>query len=163
VVVAAAFTAPIMSAVEHKAWAVRRLRQADGDIDEIARQINSAAMEIEEPLTQTSLTEFLGDERNIYLIVEAHGRLVGTLHPMAYAHPAGKRYVYVDEVDTAEAFRRQGVASAMLLRVREIAQAMGAHAIWLGADEGNEGAHALYRSLGAQQIEPGVIYTYEIG
>jgi len=84
------------------------------------------------------------------------------LHAIAYTHPAGKRYVYVDEVDTAEAFRRRGVASAMLLRAGEIARAMGAHAIWLGADEGNDAAHALYRSLGAQKVEPGVIYTYEI-
>ncbi len=125
-------------------------------------QINDARMEIGEPLTQESLTEFLADDRNIYLTVHADGQLAGTLHAIAYAHPAGKRYVYVDEVDTDEAFRRQGVASTMLLRAREIARGMGADALWLGADEGNDAAHALYRSLGAQEIEPGVIYTYEI-
>jgi ribosomal protein S18 acetylase RimI-like enzyme len=70
--------------------------------------------------------------------------------------------VYVDEVDTDEAFRGQGVAFAMLRAACEIARGMGAHAVWLGADDGNDAAHALYRSLGARQIEPGVIYTYEI-
>lgn len=125
-------------------------------------QINSAGMEIDEPFTRDSLNEFLADHRNIYLTVHANGQLAGTLHAIAYTHPAGKRYVYVDEVDTDEAFRRQGVATAMLRRARDIAQGMGAHAIWLGADERNDAAHALYRSLGAQEIEPGVIYTYEI-
>ncbi len=148
--------------MESEEWVVRRLRRTDRDLARIVEQINNAAMEIDEPFTQDSLAEFLADDRNIYLTVEADGHLAGALHAIAYTHPAGKRYVYVDEVDTAEAFRRQGVASAMLLRAREIARAMGAHAIWLGADEGNDAAHALYRSLGAQEIEPGVIYTYEI-
>jgi ribosomal protein S18 acetylase RimI-like enzyme len=84
------------------------------------------------------------------------------LHAIAYVHPAGQRYVYVDEVETDEAFRRQGVASAMMKAAREIARGMGAHAVWLGADEGNDAAHALYRSLEAHEIEPGVIYTYDI-
>ena len=119
-------------------------------------------MEIDEPFTLDSLTVFLADDRNIYLTVHADGRLAGTLHAIGYVHPAGQRYVYVDEVDTDEAFRRQGVASAMLKAVREIAGGMGAHAVWLGADDGNDAAHALYRSLGAHEIEPGVIYTYEI-
>jgi ribosomal protein S18 acetylase RimI-like enzyme len=158
---AAVVHGPDNDAMERKEWVVRRLRQTDTDIARVVEQINSAAMEIDEPFTQGSLTEFLADDRNIYLIVEADGHLAGALHAIAYTHPAGKRYVYVDEVDTVEAFRRQGVAGAMLQRAREIARAMGAHSIWLGADEGNDAAQALYRSLGAQEIEPGVIYTYE--
>src|SRR5437763_16649772 len=106
----------------------------------IVEQNNNGYMEIDEPFTRDSLTEFLADDGNIYLTVEADGHLVGALHAIAYTHPAGKRYVYVDEVDTAEAFRRRGVASAMLLRAGEIARAMGAHAIWLGADEGTDAA-----------------------
>jgi ribosomal protein S18 acetylase RimI-like enzyme len=125
-------------------------------------QVNGAAMEIDEPFTVDSMTEFLADDRNIYLTVHADGRLAGTLHAIAYVHPAGQRYVYVDEVETDEAFRRQGVASAMMKAAREIARGMGAHAVWLGADEGNDAAHALYRSLEAHEIEPGVIYTYDI-
>lgn len=125
-------------------------------------QINSGSMEIDELFTVDSLTEFLADDRNIYLTVHADGRLAGTLHAIGYVHPAGKRYVYVDEVDTDEAFRRQGVATAMLKAAREIARGIGASAVWLGADDGNDAAHSLYRSLGAHEIEPGVIYTYEI-
>jgi aminoglycoside 3-N-acetyltransferase I len=125
-------------------------------------QINSASMEIVKPFTQGSLTEFLQEDRNIYLIVHAGDQLAGALHAIGYVHPAGQRYVYVDEVDTDKAFRRKGIATAMLRTACEIARRTGAHAVWLGADEGNEAAHALYRSLGADEVEPGVIYTYEI-
>lgn len=143
-------------------WRVRRLRPADPDLARIVEGINGANMEIDEPFTLDSLTDFLADERNVYLTVHADGRLAGALHAIGYVHPAGQRYVYVDEVDTDEAFRRQGVASAMLKAACEIARGMGAHAVWLGADDGNDAAHALYRALGAHEIEPGVIYTYEI-
>jgi ribosomal protein S18 acetylase RimI-like enzyme len=149
-------------AVKRTEWVVRRLRPTDRDLARIVEQINNASMEIDEPLTQDSLTEFLADGRNIYLTVHADEQLAGALHAIAYAHPAGRRYLYVDEVDTDEAFRRQGVATAMLRAAREIGRGLGAHAVWLGADDGNEAAHALYRSLGALEIDPGVIYTYAI-
>lgn len=93
-------------------------------------------MEINESFTLAWLTEFLADARNIYLTVHADGRLAGVLHAVGYVHPAGQRYVYVDEVDTDEAFRRLGVASAMRKAAREIARGMGARAVWLGADAG---------------------------
>jgi len=45
---------------------------------------------------------------------------------------------------------------------QEIAREMAATALWLGADDGNDAAHALYRSLGPQEVEPGVIYSYKV-
>lgn len=146
--------------MERPEWLVRRLGPADRDLSTIVEQINSASMEIDEPFTEDSLAAFLEDDRNIYLTVHADGRLAGTLHAIAYVHPAGHRYVYVDEVDTDAAFRRQGIATAMMRTACEIAARMRARAVWLGADEGNDAAHALYRSLGAEEVEPGVIYTY---
>jgi ribosomal protein S18 acetylase RimI-like enzyme len=148
--------------VKHTEWVVRRLTPADQDLAALVDQINNASMEIDVPLTQDTLTEFLADRRNVYLTVHADGQLAGALHAIAYTHPAGRRYLYVDEVDTEEAFRRQGVATAMLQAAGEIARGLGAHAMWLGADDGNDAAHALYRSLGPQEIEPGTFYTYTI-
>jgi ribosomal protein S18 acetylase RimI-like enzyme len=83
------------------------------------------------------------------------------LHAIGYIHPAGHRYLYVDEVDTDESFRRQGVATALMRAAQQIAREMAATAVWLGADDGNDAAQALYRSLGPQEVEPGVVYTYK--
>lgn len=148
--------------MERTEWFVRRLAPTDHDLPEIVEQINGARMEIDEPLTQDSLTQFLSDPRNVYLTVHADGQLAGALHGIAYTHPAGRSYLYVDEVDTDEAFRRQGIATAMMRAATETARSLGAHAVWLGADDGNEAAHALYRSLGPQEVEQGVIYTYTV-
>ena len=151
-----------MSGTEDNERLIRRLRPTDRDLDQIVEQINRASMEIDEPFTRDSLTAFLTDDRNVYLTVHVQGELAGTLHAIRYIHPAGQRYLYVDEVDTDESFRRQGVATALMRAAREIAREMAATALWLGADDGNDAAHALYRSLGPQEVEPGVIYTYNI-
>jgi len=71
---------------------VRRLRPIDQDLAKIVEQINSASMEIDEPFTQDCLTEFLADDRNVYLTVHIDGQLAGTLHAIGYLHPAGQRY-----------------------------------------------------------------------
>jgi ribosomal protein S18 acetylase RimI-like enzyme len=151
-----------MPVSERDEWLVRRLRPTDRDLDQIVEQINRASMEIDEPITRRSLTEFLTDARNVYLTVHVEGRLAGALHAIGYLHPAGQRYLYVDELDTDESFRRQGVATALMRAAQAIAGQMAATAVWLGADDGNDAAHALYRSLGPQEVEPGVIYTYQI-
>jgi len=151
-----------MPGSEHNERLVRRLRPTDRDLDQIVEQINSASMEIDEPFTRDSLTGFLRDNRNVYLTVHVQGELAGTLHAIGYIHPAGQRYLYVDEVDTDESFRRQGVATALMRAAQEIAREMAATAVWLGAESANDAAHALYRSLGPQEVEPGVIYTYTI-
>jgi aminoglycoside 3-N-acetyltransferase I len=151
-----------MSGTEDNERLVRRLRPTDRDLDQIVEQINSASMEIDEPFTRDSLTEFLTDDRNVYLTVHIRGELAGALHAIGYIHPAGQRYLYVDELDTDESFRRQGVATALMHAAQEIAREMAATAVWLGADDGNDAAHALCRSLGPREMEPGVVYTYKI-
>jgi len=125
-------------------------------------QINSANMEIGEPFTAESLSGFVADARNIYLVAHVGGQLAGTLHAICYQHPSGPTYVYIDEVDTDEVFRRRGVATRLMGAVMEIGRDAGASEAWLGADDGNEAAHALYRKLQPSDMDPGVIYTYKV-
>lgn len=142
-------------------WTVRRLRPTDPDLGRIVDQINGAAMEMGDPFTVDSLRAFLAGDEAVYLTVHANDRLAGTLHAVSYLHPAGKRYVYVDEVDTDLAFRRQGVAAAMMKAIFDVARELGAAGVWLGSDDGRDPAHALYRSLSPTDVEPGVVYTWE--
>jgi ribosomal protein S18 acetylase RimI-like enzyme len=70
--------------------------------------------------------------------------------------PAGMGYVGVDDDGVASVFamwvapgfRRRGVASALLFRMRSVAVAAGARYVQLWATVGNEGAAELYRGAG---------------
>lgn len=143
-------------------WTVRRLAAGDADLAQIAEQINCAATEAGDPFTGASLRQFLANDDAIYLTIHHDGHLVGALHGFAYVHPSGKRYVYVDELDTVEAFRRCGIATTLMEAAIDIAREMGAESLWLGTDDYRDAANALYRSLGASEIESASIYSWDV-
>lgn len=67
------------------------------------------------------------------------------------------RSLYVDSLATDPAFRRRGVAMALLQRAERTARAAGLSAVSLDTAETNEGGLALYRSAGFRvtaRVEP---------
>jgi GNAT superfamily N-acetyltransferase len=111
--------------VEGKEWAVRRLGAADRDLAKIVEQINSASMEISEPFTQDSLNGFVADDGISTSQCTPAGSWLRRCTRSFTCILAVQRYVYVDEVDTDEAFRRRGVATAILQMGRGIARVWG--------------------------------------
>ncbi|MEA2308045.1 MAG: hypothetical protein QOI65_331 [Thermoleophilaceae bacterium] len=69
---------------------------------------------------------------------------------LAPSHP--EDWLYVDALATDPAYRRRGVASALLVRAEEIAAERGAPAIALDTSHGNQSALALYRRAGFRII-----------
>ena len=59
--------------------------------------------------------------------------------------------VYIYDLAVAETHRRQGVATALIDRLRPIARARGAWVIYVQADRGDDPAIALYTKLGARE------------
>src|SRR5690606_29115852 len=53
-------------------------------------------------------------------------------------------------VDTVEAYRRRGIAKALLAVAREAAVAQDCYEMWVLTDPDNEAGHALYRSAGGE-------------
>ena len=59
-------------------------------------------------------------------------------------------FLDIDELCVDEAFRRQGIASAMIAFIREFAKEKGFHRIELNMWEFNQGALAFYEAAGFQ-------------
>ena len=70
-------------------------------------------------------------------------RLGGRLTP-----PAPADALYVDALATSPAFRRRGVATALLARAEEEARASGLAQLALDTADRNEAAQALYEGFG---------------
>lgn len=66
--------------------------------------------------------------------------------------------IYLYDLAVAEQFRRQGVATALVARLREIAEERGAHVVFVQADRGNAAAAALYGGLGRR----GEVFSFDI-
>jgi aminoglycoside 3-N-acetyltransferase I len=59
--------------------------------------------------------------------------------------------IYIYDLAVAAAHRRQGIATALILELKKIALARGAHVIFVQADLNDALAIALYTKLGARE------------
>ena len=59
--------------------------------------------------------------------------------------------IYIYDLAVAEAHRREGIATSLILQLRDIAAARGAHVLFVQADRGDEAAIALYSKLGTRE------------
>lgn len=86
-------------------------------------------------------------------VAALHGNdVVGGL--AAYVLPKfeqARSEIYIYDLAVADAYRRQGIATAMIDALRTIAATRGAYVIFVQADYGDDPAIALYEKLGTRE------------
>lgn len=139
------------------AVSVARLSEDDG---EAARRINRLFAEVfgdaesyaAEPPSDAYLAEVLAKPGVIALAAVDGDETVGAL--VAYEFDKlerARREIYIYDLAVLESRRREGVATALIGRVREIAAERGAWAVYVQADYGDDPAVALYTKLGRRE------------
>jgi aminoglycoside 3-N-acetyltransferase I len=133
---------------------IRRL--GPGDEDTVLR-----LAEREPPPSPAAL---LADERMIFLVA------LDGLEPVAFvlAHELPRRHgdpfeLFVYELDVWPAYRRRGVATALLRELERLALARGIRAGFVLTDRRNEPAMRLYRSVGGRRPHENVLWEFEYG
>lgn len=136
---------------------IRRLGPADVALMRSLNTLYGTAFSEPETYTQavptdTYLSELLAKEHVIALVAVAAGQVVGGL--VAYEldkFERARRELYIYDLAVAEDHRRQGVATALIERVRGIAVQRGAWVVYVQADYGDTAAVALYEKLGVRE------------
>jgi aminoglycoside 3-N-acetyltransferase I len=59
--------------------------------------------------------------------------------------------IYIYDLAVAATYRRQGIATALILQLKKVAAARGAYVIYVQADLGDGPAIELYTKLGARE------------
>ena len=59
--------------------------------------------------------------------------------------------IYIYDLAVLESHRRQGIATGLINKLREIAREIGAWVIYVQADHGDDPAIKLYESLGTRE------------
>lgn len=98
------------------------------------------------------LSRLLGSETFIAIAAIAAGQVVGGL--AAYILPKfeqARSELYIYDLAVDERFRRQGVATALIERLKQVARERGAYVIFVQADHGDDAAIALYSKLGMRE------------
>jgi ribosomal protein S18 acetylase RimI-like enzyme len=126
---------------------IRRLGAGDGARAEAAvRAFKSHSH------TADSLTSFLSNSANYLLVAEADNESEPVGYLLAYRlqrpdRQAAQMFIY--EVDVAEAWRRRGLGSALLEKIRRLARAEGMFEAFVLTSRDNEAARSLYARTGA--------------
>ena len=104
------------------------------------------------PPSDEYLQRLLADPGFVLLVARIEGQVVGALSAyelMKYERERSEFYIY--DLAVAEAFRRQGVATALIEALKPIAKAAGGWVIFVQADRVDDPAVALYRKLGVEE------------
>ncbi len=101
--------------------------------------------------------EFFADPRH-HLVVALDGDLVvGMATGFHYVHPDKPPQLWINEVGVSPAWRRRGVATALLERVLELADELECTDVWLLTERENLPARALYESMSGMKEGEAVV------
>jgi aminoglycoside 3-N-acetyltransferase I len=105
-----------------------------------------------QPPSDEYLESLLAKEHVIALVALAEEQVAGGLVAFELEKfERARREIYIYDLAVAETHRRQGIATALIDRLREIAAERGAWVIYVQADYGDEPAIALYEKLGTRE------------
>lgn len=98
------------------------------------------------------LDKLLAREDFIPLVAVADGKVVGGLAAYVLQKFEQERSeIYIYDLAVLEEYRRRGIATGLIKKLREIARERGAWVIYVQADDGDEPAIKLYESLGVRE------------
>lgn len=130
-----------------------------GDTDLLRAMLALFGTVFDEPATYTAhqpddayLGRLLSSDTFVAVAAVANGDVIGAL--AAYVLPKfeqARSELYIYDLAVDERHRRQGVATALIARVRELAVERGIHVIFVQADHGDAPAIALYTKLGVRE------------
>jgi aminoglycoside 3-N-acetyltransferase I len=104
------------------------------------------------PPSDEYLQRLLSDPRFVLLVARIDEHVVGALSAyelVKYERERSEFYIY--DLAVSEAFRRRGVATALIEALKPIAKAAGGWVIFVQADRVDDPAVALYRKLGVEE------------
>lgn len=98
------------------------------------------------------LLSLIAREDFIPLAAIVDGKVVGGLAAYVLTKFEQERSeIYIYDLAVDEAYRRQGIATGLINKLKEIAKDIGSYVIFVQADHGDDPAIRLYESLGTRE------------
>ena len=98
------------------------------------------------------LQQLLGSDYFIALVALKNGEVVGGIAAYELKKFEQERSeIYIYDLAVAAAHRREGIATALIQKLKKLAAARAAYVIFVQADIGDEPAIALYSKLGIRE------------
>ncbi len=96
------------------------------------------------PVRGDFLAQCLANPNQFLIVAIADGRVIGKALAYVFHFPDKPSEIYVEEIDVAKKWRRQGIASALLDAVGAEGKTRGIAEFWLVTEKDNKPARKLY-------------------
>lgn len=115
-----------------------------------AAVVLAAADLFDRPPRPDATARFLASpDHHLLLAVDDTGAATGMVTGVETTHPDKGTEMFVYELGVAPPARRQGMATALLQALGDLARARGCYGMWVAVDVDNEAALATYAAAGA--------------
>lgn len=112
------------------------------------------------PTTTEWATRFLTSAGHHALFASIDGKDIGFVTGVEMTHPDKGTEMFVYELGVAQLVRRQGIGTALIAALQEVAIQQGCYGMWVATEADNAAALGTYRSAGAEDPAPGVTITW---
>ncbi len=106
-------------------------------------------------------TAFFEDARHHLCVAIEDGVVVGMVSAVDYVHPDKAPQLWINEIGVAPSHQRRGIGRQLLDTILLHGRTLGCTEAWLGTEEGNVPAKALYRSVGGL-AEQFTLYSFPL-
>jgi ribosomal protein S18 acetylase RimI-like enzyme len=140
-------------------WQIRRIGPEDSEAI-LAGDV------FDGPALRDSVVRFLGlpghpDPRNLLLVAELGGRIVGFASGVLIDHPDKPRSLFICELGVNEDAQRRGIGGSLLAAIRAEGRARGCTSTWVATEGDNLPARALYRAAGGSETPDIVMFEWQ--
>lgn len=108
--------------------------------------------------TAERLAAVVGAEGHLLVVAVADGRTVGQCAAMVLQLVSSGPELFVENLGVAPAYRRRGIASALLAEVAAWGVEHGCATAWVATEPDNDAADALYEAWGSSP-EPSTVHV----
>ncbi len=127
-----------------------------GVLDHVAEGV------FDQPINPRWARQFLDDPRHHMVVALDGSTVVGMISAVDYVHPDKAPQLWINEVGVAPSHHRRGIGKQLVSSMLEHGRRLGCSEAWLGTEETNVPARALYSSVGSTS-ESFELYSFELG
>ena len=112
------------------------------------------------PLKPDAAHHFLGDPTHHMLVAYVDGEPAGFVSGVGMTHPDKGTEMFLYELAVDEAHRRQGIGTALVQTLRDLARERGCYGMWVLTDDDNVAAGATYRKAGGEVESQPLMFSW---